>query len=50
MRKDLKYLTDEQKEYLAEKIRKVISKGGLSICADSEECFKKIKQALEINR
>lgn len=48
MRKDLQHLTDEQKEYLAEKIFKKLSSGSYSIWADSEESLKRIKSALEI--
>jgi hypothetical protein len=50
MRKDLEHLTKEQREYLAEKIRKKISSGGYSIYADSEQCFNRIKSALEIKK
>ena len=48
MRKDLEHLTKEQKEYLANKIFKKISSGNYSIWADSEQCFNRIKSALEI--
>lgn len=50
MRKDLEHLTQEQKEYLAKKIFKKISSGSSSIWADSEQCFNKIKSALEIKK
>lgn len=48
MRKDLEHLTKEQKEYLANKIFKKISSGSSMIWAESEQCFKRIKSALEI--
>ena len=48
MRKDLQHLTKEQKEYLANKIFKKISSGSCMIWADSEQCFNRIKSALEI--
>lgn len=48
MRKDLEHLTKEQREYLAKIIFKKISSGSYSIYADSEQCFNRIKSALEI--
>ena len=50
MRKDLEHLTKEQKEYLAKKIFKKISSGSSMIWADSEQCFQRIKSALEIKK
>ena len=48
MRKDLEHITKEQREYLAKKIFKKISSGNSMIYAESEQCFKRIKSALEI--
>ena len=48
MRKDLEHLTKEQREYLAKIIFKKISSGAYSIYVDSEQCFNRIKSALEI--
>ena len=50
MRKDLEHLTKEQREYLSEKIRKKISSGSSIFWADSEQCFNRIKSALEIKK
>lgn len=47
MRKDLEYLTREQREYLAKRIFKKISYGW-SINAGSEQCFNRIKLALKM--
>ena len=48
MRKDLKNLTNEQKEYLAKKIFKKLCSGSYSIWADSQQSYNRIKKALEI--
>ena len=48
MRKDLEHLTKEQREYLAKIIFKKISSVPYMIYADSEQCFNRIKSALEI--
>jgi hypothetical protein len=50
MRKDLTHLTEEQKDYLAKKIFKKISCGSYLIYTDSEQCFNRIKKALEIKK
>ena len=50
MRKDLRHLTKEQREYLANKIFKKLNLQGVAIYADSEKCYKKIKSALEIKK
>ena len=50
MKKHFDYLTEKQKEFLAKKIFKKISGGSSLIYTDSEQCFERIKSALEIKK